>query len=124
MENFQKNKKMYFMPPVVTHDLVKKDYIDKAPRWCSVDLRDGNQALIEPMSLEEKLEFFNMLVKIGFKEIENKKEIRNKAIDFINKELSRWYYMYMVGTILALLDSRLEENETLHRYGGFSLFHG
>ena len=49
---------------------VKKDHIEKAPAWCSVDLRDGNQALIVPMSLEEKLEFFQMLVKIGFKEIE------------------------------------------------------
>ena len=49
---------------------VKKEYIDKPPIWCSVDLRDGNQALIEPMSLEEKLEFFQLLVKIGFKEIE------------------------------------------------------
>jgi len=44
--------------------------IDHAPIWCSVDLRDGNQALIEPMSLEEKLNFFQMLVDIGFKEIE------------------------------------------------------
>jgi 2-isopropylmalate synthase len=70
MENFLKYKRMYFMPPVVTYDWVKKDYIDKAPIWCSVDLRDGNQSLIEPMSLEEKLEFFNMLVEIGFKEIE------------------------------------------------------
>lgn len=48
----------------------EKTYIDHAPDWCSVDLRDGNQALIVPMSLEEKLEFFDMLVKIGFKEIE------------------------------------------------------
>ncbi len=48
----------------------KKNYIDKAPIWCSVDLRDGNQALITPMSLDEKLEFFRYLVKIGFKEIE------------------------------------------------------
>ena len=70
MENFKKYKRMYFMPPVVTYDWVKKDHIDKAPRWCSVDLRDGNQSLIEPMSLEEKLEFFNILVNIGFKEIE------------------------------------------------------
>ena len=60
----------YFMPPVECNDWVKKEYIDKAPMWCSVDLRDGNQALIEPMSLEEKLEFFNMLLKIGFKHIE------------------------------------------------------
>ena len=44
--------------------------IDKAPTWCSVDLRDGNQALAVPMSVEEKLEYFDMLVKIGFKEIE------------------------------------------------------
>lgn len=44
--------------------------IQKAPVWCSVDLRDGNQALIEPMVVEEKLEFFNLLVKLGFKEIE------------------------------------------------------
>ncbi len=41
--------------------------IEKAPIWCSVDLRDGNQALIEPMVVDEKLEFFNLLVKLGFK---------------------------------------------------------
>ena len=40
------------MPPVMTYDWVTKDYIDKAPIWCSVDLRDGNQALVEPMGLE------------------------------------------------------------------------
>src|SRR5471030_889668 len=44
--------------------------IDKAPTWCSVDLRDGNQALAVPMSVEEKLEYFALLVKLGFKEIE------------------------------------------------------
>ena len=44
--------------------------IEKAPIWCSVDLRDGNQALIEPMTVEEKVEMFNLLVKLGFKEIE------------------------------------------------------
>ena len=44
--------------------------IQKAPVWCSVDLRDGNQALVEPMNLEEKLAFFDILVKMGFKEIE------------------------------------------------------
>lgn len=66
----KKYQRSYFMPPTPTYDWVKKDYIDKAPIWCSVDLRDGNQALIEPMSLEEKLEFFQLLVDIGFKEIE------------------------------------------------------
>ena len=44
--------------------------ITKAPAWCSVDLRDGNQALIDPMIVEEKIEFFQMLIKLGFKEIE------------------------------------------------------
>lgn len=58
------------MPPEVTYDWVKKETITEPPIWCSVDLRDGNQALIEPMSLQEKLEYFKMLVKIGFKEIE------------------------------------------------------
>ena len=68
--NYKKYTRQYFMPPEVTYDWVKKEYIDKAPIWCSVDLRDGNQALIEPMSLDEKLEFFQLLVDIGFKEIE------------------------------------------------------
>lgn len=70
MKGYEKYERGYFLPPVCTYDWVKKDYIDKPPIWCSVDLRDGNQALIEPMSLEEKLQFFEMLVKIGFKEIE------------------------------------------------------
>ena len=70
MKNANKYMRQYFMPPVCEYDWVKKDYVDTPPIWCSVDLRDGNQALIEPMSLEEKLEFFRMLVKIGFKEIE------------------------------------------------------
>lgn len=70
MKNYQKYERTYFMPPEVTYDWAKKDYIDHPPIWCSVDLRDGNQALIEPMSLDEKLEFFQMLVDIGFKEIE------------------------------------------------------
>ena len=70
MECSNKYQRQYFLPPVDCYDWVKKDYIDKAPLWCSVDLRDGNQALIEPMSLDEKLEFFELLVKVGFKEIE------------------------------------------------------
>ena len=70
MKNYEKYQRSYFMPPEVTYDWAKKDNIEKPPIWCSVDLRDGNQALIEPMSLEEKLEFFQMLVDIGFKEIE------------------------------------------------------
>lgn len=59
MKNYQKYEKTYFMPPgsyLLTGQ--RKTAIEKPPIWCSVDLRDGNQALIEPMSLEEKLEFF------------------------------------------------------------------
>ncbi|MCR5388903.1 MAG: 2-isopropylmalate synthase [Lachnospiraceae bacterium] len=70
MYDYKQYKRGYFMPPTPCNDWVNKEYIDKAPIWCSVDLRDGNQALIEPMSLEEKLEFFKKLIDIGFKEIE------------------------------------------------------
>ena len=70
MKNVEKYTRQYFMPPVDCMDWAKKDHIEKAPIWCSVDLRDGNQALIVPMSLEQKLEFFKLLVRIGFKEIE------------------------------------------------------
>ncbi len=70
MTNYTKYSRRYFMPPVQCLKWAQKEYIDHAPIWCSVDLRDGNQALIIPMSLEEKLEFFKHLVRIGFKEIE------------------------------------------------------
>lgn len=66
------NYKRYKRVPVVS--MPNREWanneIKKAPIWCSVDLRDGNQALIEPMVVEEKIEFFNLLVKLGFKEIE------------------------------------------------------
>ena len=70
MENFTKYEKQYFLPPEIDLSWMKQEHPKTAPTWCSVDLRDGNQALIIPMSLEEKLEFYKMLVKIGFKEIE------------------------------------------------------
>ena len=63
----------YYPPPVEpghVYEWMQKDHIETAPAWCSVDLRDGNQSLVVPMSLEEKLEFYEMLLKIGFKEIE------------------------------------------------------
>ncbi len=56
--------------PPVTKRRWPENTIDKAPIWCSVDLRDGNQALMEPMVVEEKIEFFEMLLKLGFKDIE------------------------------------------------------
>ena len=68
MLNYQRYKRV----PVV--DFPERTWpdqeIQKAPIWCSVDLRDGNQALVEPMVVEEKVEMFNLLVKLGFKEIE------------------------------------------------------
>lgn len=70
MENHKKYSKGYFMPPEIDYSFMNKEYPDHAPIWCSVDLRDGNQSLIIPMSLDEKIEFYKTLVKIGFKEIE------------------------------------------------------
>ena len=58
------------MPPVKSMKWMEKEYITEAPTWCSVDLRDGNQALVVPLTLEKKLEYFQLLVNIGFKEIE------------------------------------------------------
>ncbi|MEH7180352.1 2-isopropylmalate synthase [Neobacillus vireti] len=70
MRNIAKYSRGYFMPPVKSLKWTEKEYITEAPTWCSVDLRDGNQALVVPMSLEEKLEYFQLLLEVGFKEIE------------------------------------------------------
>ena len=60
----------YYPAPGTHLKWAQKDHIEKAPAWCSVDLRDGNQSLVIPMSLEEKLAFYKLLLKVGFKEIE------------------------------------------------------
>jgi 2-isopropylmalate synthase len=79
MKNFQKPSKMPFWRYQPFHEQIKVELADRswptrriatAPRWCAVDLRDGNQALIDPMSPERKLEMFNLLVRMGYKEIE------------------------------------------------------
>ena len=70
MKNVEKYTRQFFPAPAHKRKWTELTYVDKAPVWCSVDLRDGNQALITPMSLGEKLEFFAELVRIGFKEIE------------------------------------------------------
>lgn len=62
--------RQFILPPERCAGWAEKSMVEHAPVWCSVDLRDGNQALIEPMGLETKIEFFNLLVEIGFKEIE------------------------------------------------------
>lgn len=68
MKNVEKYKP--FQPIPITNRSWPEKTITKAPTWVSVDLRDGNQALINPMGVEQKLEFFDLLVKLGFKEIE------------------------------------------------------
>jgi len=68
--NHKKYQRQYFMPPYKCMKWAEKEYIEKAPIWCSVDLRDGNQALVVPMTLEQKVGFFKLLCKVGFKEIE------------------------------------------------------
>ena len=70
MKNYKKYSKGYYLPPEMILDWAQKEYPQRAPVWCSVDLRDGNQSLIIPMSLDEKVEFYKMLVRVGFKEIE------------------------------------------------------
>lgn len=70
MKNISKYSRHFFMPPESCFDWASKSYIDKPPKWCSVDLRDGNQALIIPMTLDDKLDFFKQLVKVGFNDIE------------------------------------------------------
>ena len=70
MMNNSKYGKQYYMPPEVCLDWAEKDAVEKAPVWCSVDLRDGNQALVIPMDLDTKIDFFKLLVDVGFKEIE------------------------------------------------------
>ncbi len=67
--NYQKYSKQYHRVPMETRDWVNNE-ITHAPKWCSVDLRDGNQALYSPMTIDEKLEFFDFLVSLGIKEIE------------------------------------------------------
>ena len=70
MKTSDKYKKQFFEVKNAERKWAKKTFIEKPPVWCSVDLRDGNQALIVPMSLDEKLKFFKLLVDVGFKEIE------------------------------------------------------
>ncbi|MBE6682792.1 MAG: 2-isopropylmalate synthase [Ruminococcaceae bacterium] len=70
MKNISKYTRQFFPIKSPKRKWAEKTYIEKAPTWCSVDLRDGNQALMIPMSLEEKLDFFKLLVDVGFKEIE------------------------------------------------------
>jgi 2-isopropylmalate synthase len=70
MVNTSRYTRQFFPVKNPTRKWLDKTYIEKPPIWCSVDLRDGNQSLIVPMSLEEKLDFFQLLVKLGFKEIE------------------------------------------------------
>ena len=70
MIHTSKYEKQYFAPNGVIMDWTKKDSLEHPPIWCSVDLRDGNQALLIPMDLEEKLSFFKLLCDLGFKEIE------------------------------------------------------
>lgn len=59
-----------FQPIAIKNRTWPDNVIERAPRWCSVDLRDGNQALIEPMSVVQKKAMFDLLVEVGFKEIE------------------------------------------------------
>ncbi|MDO4731389.1 MAG: 2-isopropylmalate synthase [Clostridia bacterium] len=70
MMDSSKYKIGYFPVSKDYNEWVKKDYVEKPPIWCSVDMRDGNQSLVIPMSLEEKIEYYKVLLEVGFKEVE------------------------------------------------------
>ncbi len=70
MMDSKKYSVSYYPAPKGYEKWVTKDHVEKAPIWCSVDMRDGNQSLVIPMSLDEKLEFYKLLLEVGFKEIE------------------------------------------------------
>ena len=86
MKGYEKYKKQFFLPPQMSYDWSKTDSLTKAPIWCSVDLRDGNQALVNPMSLEEKVKFFQILVDLGFKEISVEPVVAPQEMDYALKE--------------------------------------
>ena len=70
MSHFDHHKYRPYRPISLTDRQWPSRTIERAPDWCSVDLRDGNQALVQPMSVAKKLEMFGLLVELGFKEIE------------------------------------------------------
>ncbi len=70
MMNAAKYRPEYYPAPQCCNDWTTRESIDRAPIWCSVDMRDGNQSLVIPMSLEQKLEYYKTLLQVGFKEIE------------------------------------------------------
>ncbi|MCG6970532.1 MAG: 2-isopropylmalate synthase, partial [Gammaproteobacteria bacterium] len=70
MSTFDHRKYQPFPPVAKTNRRWPDRVITQAPTWCSVDLRDGNQALVQPMDVEQKTRMFQMLVELGFKEIE------------------------------------------------------
>ena len=83
--NYKKYRKMYHPVPLENREWPDKE-ITHAPVWCSVDLRDGNQALYSPMTIDEKIEFFTFLVKLGFKEIEvGFPAASNTEFDFVRR---------------------------------------
>ena len=70
MMDATKYRTSYFQVDTRYNKWAAKDHIEAPPVWCSVDMRDGNQSLVIPMSLEEKLEYYKVLLEVGFKEIE------------------------------------------------------
>ena len=106
MKNVAKYTRQYFPAPVSDMKWTKKNYIDKAPIWCSVDLRDGNQSLISPMNLQEKLEFFHTLVDCGVKGFWNFShyDILNDYPDVVVENVH-------MGDSLMTLSYRMTKNE-------------
>ena len=107
MSGMNKYKKYIpFKPQPIENRTWSDNLITKAPVWCSVDLRDGNQALIDPMNLQEKLEFFHTLVDIGVKEIEIGFPSASETEYEICRELIEGGHIPEVVTIQVLVQAR------------------
>ena len=85
------------MPPEVKGEWMHKTYIDKAPIWCSVDLRDGNQALIDPMNLQEKIEYFKTLIASKTKKLASGVFGADMKVSLLND-----------GPVTIIVDSKLK----------------
>ena len=102
MKNFTKYRKGYFMPPEIILDWIHKEYPEKAPIWCSVDLRDGNQSLVIPMSLDEKIEFYKRQMSRDLKDLQKRYQILSKLLLEIQQKNVEWHYSCHIDFILLI----------------------
>ena len=102
MKNYDRYSVGYFPPATPHNEWVKKDHVEKAPTWSSVDLRDGNQALIVPMSLEEKEELFSINYRVEESVTDGEKTLSSENVKKQNKILRRGFSLSPLILLIAL----------------------